>query len=145
MHASSNNSNTNTTTTTTTETLRPLLAKLIYYQRGSELAAQRNWNEMTRLQLERELWVRGRLGEEEVLTEWKLRLRLAGVMFEERGKEEEEEEEAEEEEEEEGKGDVEEDEDFPLAAGGSSSGGKGLETGEQKGIFTKKNGAVMVF
>ncbi|KAF1842126.1 uncharacterized protein K460DRAFT_267363, partial [Cucurbitaria berberidis CBS 394.84] len=60
------------------------LAEVIYYQLGKNMAAQQKWNDMTRLQLEHELRWRALLEEGEVLTDWKLRLRLAGAAFRER-------------------------------------------------------------
>jgi hypothetical protein len=61
-----------------------VIAEILYYHKGSELAAEQRWNDMTRLQLEHELTQRGRLGTGEVLSDWKLRLRMAAVDFEER-------------------------------------------------------------
>lgn len=60
------------------------LAELVYYRSGSNLAAQQEWNEMTRLQLEHELRLRGCPESGEMLTDWKLRLRLAGAALAEK-------------------------------------------------------------
>ncbi|KAJ4377903.1 hypothetical protein N0V83_000733 [Neocucurbitaria cava] len=64
----------------TTGNMAPL-TELIYYQLGSNLVAQEEWNEMTRLQLEYELILRGLLEISEVRTEWQLRLRLAAAVL----------------------------------------------------------------
>lgn len=64
--------------------IRSTLSELIVDQLGSNLAAEENWNEMTRLQLENELRMRDLLEEDEVLSDWQLRLRLAGAAFRER-------------------------------------------------------------
>ena len=62
------------------------LAELLYYQFGSNLADQKEWNQMTRLQLEHELRSKGLLECGEVPTDWQLRLRLAGAAFKEKQK-----------------------------------------------------------
>lgn len=64
-----------------TSTMTSRLAELIYYRQGSDLAAQKEWNRMTRLQLEHKLRSIGLLEENEVLSDWQLRLRLAGAAF----------------------------------------------------------------
>jgi hypothetical protein len=62
------------------------LADTIYYNLGADLARRERWNEMTRLQLQHELQKRGKLheSEEDTLSEWKLRIRLALIMWEEK-------------------------------------------------------------
>lgn len=64
-----------------TSTMICQLAEVIYYRQGSNLAAQKEWNSMTRLQLEHELRSLGLIDNDEVLTDWQLRLRLAGAVF----------------------------------------------------------------
>jgi hypothetical protein len=61
-----------------------IIAEMLYYHKGSKLAAEQRWNDMTRLHLEHELTKRGRLEAGEVLSDWKLKLRMAGVDLEER-------------------------------------------------------------
>ncbi|CAO2648037.1 Nn.00g089590.m01.CDS01 [Neocucurbitaria sp. VM-36] len=114
------------------------LAEFIYYELGRNLAAREDWNQMTRLQLEHELRLRGLLVINDELTEWQLRLRLASAVFREKQKTEQKPKEF-------GVGecqdkDVSEDEDDGMRRESESCGDR-----DRKVIFTKNLGKTMVY
>lgn len=52
------------------------LGQLLYYQLGTQLASQHEWNQMTFLQLEHEAQIQGLIGANHGQSEWQLRLML---------------------------------------------------------------------
>ncbi|KAH7346119.1 hypothetical protein BKA66DRAFT_447794 [Pyrenochaeta sp. MPI-SDFR-AT-0127] len=122
----------------TTSVIKPVLAELIYYQLGSNLAAGEKWNDMTRFQLENELRLRELLEEGEVLTDWQLRLRLAGAAFRAKQKAEQQE------------SGIRTPQDDALVPEHDLIGNADACDGihgewERKVIYTKNNGKIMVF
>lgn len=125
----------------TTGNMAPLV-ELIYYQLGSNLVAQEEWNEMTRLQLEYELILRGLLEIGEVRTEWQLRLRLAAAVFMEKRMAENG---LQEEFESEGDHDQDENEEETENMQIEGNDDEDEDGQEWKVIFTKSNGQTMVY